>query len=157
MRHRREPKPPFRPTSSPTPAMQKPPRSGFTTPMTPNPHPPAWKVLSHHCSLCLSALSCHAHVADSISREQHSTSCHQQSTWIVLCMLRQLILTYKYCLWQAAAQIARCHLKAATPQSLASYSAVSALSNWDVSVRAPKQGRAAMRLCLRQVMFSLTP
>ena len=73
MRHRRGHKPPFRPTSLPTPAMQKPLRNGSTTPTTPNPHPPPSKVLSHNYSLSLSliALDPHAHVAVSVSCEQH--------------------------------------------------------------------------------------
>jgi len=72
-------------------------------------------------SLSLVALNSHAHVADSVSWEQ-------QSAWIVICMLWQLILTDKHRLWQAAAQTARCHVQAATTvQSLASCSAVSGL------------------------------
>ena len=42
--------------------------------------------------------------------------------------MRQLMHTYKRCLWQTAARSTRCHMKAAIPQSLASYPAVFALS-----------------------------
>jgi len=86
------------------------------------------------CPLYCCSDAC-AHAADSVSCEQHLASCAQRSTsfeqrsaWLVIGMLWQLMHTYNCDLWRTAAQIARCHVKAATPPSLASYSAVSAFS-----------------------------
>lgn len=83
MKHRRGPRRPCKPTSSPTQAMLKLPRSGSTIQMPPRPHPPQQKVLLLPVQLCMSF---HASELDLYLRLVLSVDASQGMSATTLCL-----------------------------------------------------------------------